>query len=266
MIENWIHAQTDVNVAQFDEAMEAHYPESREYLQDPRKYLARIGIQCNFMDAVKMLDWEQYLGKAGTVLDMGCGGGWLTGYLSAFASVNKIYALDSSRHFVRDILPGVVELMGGDKEKIAPIQGLFTPLLFKDGVLDVVVASSVLHHAESLEGVLTEIRRTMKKGGLLCILNETPSSAARHLLSVSKGFVKIVANLMSRNYMSVSPAISSSGYLNNPHLGDRNYPLWYWNEAIRRAGFSIVKYLDTGLPTVKGERGQSLCHFVCKAV
>lgn len=75
MSKNWIHEQTELNISQFDKAMEASCPESRVYIHDPREYLARISEQCNYLDAVKLIDWESCLTKDCSVLDLGCGGG-----------------------------------------------------------------------------------------------------------------------------------------------------------------------------------------------
>jgi ubiquinone/menaquinone biosynthesis C-methylase UbiE len=163
-------------------------------------------------------------------------------------------------------MPQVVKFMEGRQEKIVPIEGLFTPLLFRDGFLDVVVASSALHHADSLDGVLKEIRRTLKKDGLLFVLNETPSSRLGHVLLITKAVIKIFANVLLQNYKSISQSVSSSGYLCDPYLGDRDYPLWYWKNSIERSGFSIIEHVDTRLPTVKNGKGTSLVHLICKAV
>jgi SAM-dependent methyltransferase len=265
MNKNWIFEQTELNISQFDKAMEESCPESRTYIHDPNAYLVRIAVQCNYFDAIKKIDWASYFGKDCLVLDLGCGGGWLSGHLSTFESVDTIYALDSSKYFLLDMMPKIITLMEGRPEKIASIEGLFVPLLFEDDMLDAVVASSVLHHADNLEGVLKEIKRVLKKDGLLFILNETPSSGIRHILSVTKAFIKIFVNNLFRNYKTTSGSISSSGYLYDPYLGDRDYPLWYWKEAIGRSGFTIIEDVDTGLPTVKDTKGRSLVHFVCRA-
>ena len=264
MNKSWIHEQTERNISQFDKAMEASCPESRTYIHDPKEYLSRISEQCNYLDAVKLIDWKSCLRKDCFILDLGCGGGWLTGYLSKLESVSTIYALDSSKYFLSDMMPEIVMLMGGRQEKIVPIEGLFTPLMFGDGALDVVVASSVLHHADSLEAVLREIKRVLKSDGLLVVLNETPSSGIRHILSLSKAFLKILLNALFHNYKSVSASISSCGYLYDPLLGDRDYPLWYWREALTRSGFSITDIVDSGMATVKTKKGRSLTHFVCR--
>ena len=261
---SWIHEQAERNISQFEKAMVVSCPDTKTFLQDPKEYLSRITEQCNYLDAVTLVDWTSYLGTTCSVLDLGCGGGWLTGYLSKLDSVNKIYALDSSKYFLLDMMPKIVALMKGRQEKVVPIEGLFTPLMFENGMLDVVVASSVLHHADSLESVLREIRRVLKNDGVLIILNETPSSGIRHVLSLTKAFVKIFLNASLHRYQSVSASVSSCGYLYDPLLGDRDYPLWYWEEAIGRSGFAITQTLDSGMPTLKAQKGRSLVHFVCR--
>ena len=265
MNKTWIYEQTERNVLQWDDSMETHYPESSQWLRNPDEYFVKLCKECNYLDAVKLINWSKFLEKNCKVMDMGCGGGWLSGYLSTFEPVGVIYALDSSKRFLTDLVPQMANKMGGSPEKIVTIQGLFTPLLFQNASLNVVVASSSLHHAESLEGVLKEARRVLKKNGFLFILNETPSPWLRFAWSLTKGFVKIMMKVIGRDYVSASPFISACGHLNNPYLGDKDYPLWYWKEAIRHAGFSIVEVVNTGLPTVKGRSGASLTHFVCKA-
>jgi len=113
--------------------------------------------------------------------------------------------------------------------------------------------------------MLKEARRVLKKDGLLFILNETPRPWLRYVFSLTLGFAKIMKKVIVRKYEPVSPSISACGYLYDPYLGDKSYPLWYWKEAIRRSGFSIVEVTNTGLPTIKGKRGVNLTHFICKA-
>ncbi|NQX84199.1 MAG: class I SAM-dependent methyltransferase, partial [Mycoplasmataceae bacterium] len=220
MSEKWIDTQVRMNIAQFDNAMELYYPESAGYMRDAKKHIVRLCEECNFLDAVKLLDWNVYLKPNATVLDLGCGGGWLTAYLSSFENVENLYAVDSSHYFISEMMPDVVKLMKGSLEKVKSIEGFFSPLLFDDGFLDVVAVSSALHHADNLETVLKEIRRVLKKDGYLVIANETPSSHLRHVYSLTKAFVKILLNMTLAKYKAVSPSISSSGYLNEPYLGD----------------------------------------------
>lgn len=264
--DNWIIEQTCRGVAQFDQAMMNSYPDSNAYLQNAREYLKTVGEVCNYIAASERVEWARYFPPGAKLLDIGCGGGWLAAMLSRYDAVQTVYAVDSSRHFLRNLLPQVVELMHGEKDKIVPIEGLFQPLLFDNAVLDIVVASSALHHADNLELVLKDIRRTLKPGGKLFVLNETPWPGYRHLLSVVIAAIRIVRNLMLQRYLPLSPSISSSGYLYDPKLGDRDYPRWYWECALQAAGFSIETVMNTGMPTVKRSKGRPLIHFVCRAV
>uniref|UniRef100_UPI0040481D80 class I SAM-dependent methyltransferase n=1 Tax=Algoriphagus sp. TaxID=1872435 RepID=UPI0040481D80 len=263
---NWIFKQTEINVAQWDNAMETFHPESTIYLRNADEYVKRLCIECNYLDAVKVLDWNQLIKPDSVVLDLACGGGWLSAFLSTFNQVKSIYSLDSSKRFLSELLFPTTKNLNGVPDKITAIEGLFSPILFDDSSLDIVVSSSSLHHAESLEGVLKEIRRVLKNDGILVILNETPYSNLKHILSSTRTFLRILKKLIFKQYVSSSASVSACGHLYDPNLGDKNYPSWYWKEAIIKAGFKLVEEKNTNMPTVKGAVMPGLTHFVCKAV
>lgn len=261
---NWIVKQTEYNISQFDKNMEKYYPESTQYVSAPQKFYERIVEQTNYLEAVKLIDWDKYLKPGATVLDLGGGIGWLTAYLSGYENVAKINFLDSSRDFVEKMMPEIVRIMAGNPDKIVPVEALFSPLYFEDKSLDVVVICSTLHHADNIEALLVEIKRILKDDGVLLVLNETPVSHSYYVVYLLKQFIKIMANTLSCTYKSDSPSISSSGSLCDPYLFDRMYPLWYWNKAINLAGFSSVKVVDSGYVTLKSEdKGLNLTHFIC---
>ncbi|MBU0633200.1 class I SAM-dependent methyltransferase [bacterium] len=266
MNNSWIIEQTKINVAQWDSAMENAYPEVKEWNKDPYKYYNQVCEKCNFLESVKIVDWEKYLVEDAKIIDMGSGGGWLSAYLSKFDLVKSIIALDTSKNYLYKIMPDVIKIMDGQVNKIQPIEGLFAPLLLDDGSLDMVVASAALHHADNLELVLKEIRSKLKEGGILVILNETPSGQLRYIARLLLAFAKILKNTMLLKYKRLSPEISSSGFKYDPYLGDRSYPIWFWKEAIRLSGFELIELIDSELSTVKGIKNQSLKHFVCKAI
>lgn len=260
----WIVKQTQHNIAQFDKSMENAYPESAQYVSSPERFHKRIVEQTHYLDAVETVAWGSYLKPGCTVLDLGGGIGWLSAYLSRFDSVSRVYLLDSSRHFLENMMPGVVEIMQGRAEKIIPVEALLSPLFFEDRSLDVVVICSTLHHADNMEALLVEVKRVLKDDGYLLILNETPVGYFFYATAVAKQFVKILANTLARKYQPVSPSISSSGYVYDQFLFDRMYPMWFWKKAIAAAGFESVHIVNTGLGTLKGSTTPALTHFICR--
>jgi len=261
---SWLIKQFEHNTSQFDKSMETYNPGSQRYLRDPRLFLSRIKDECNYLDAVQQVNWSNYLKDKCTVLDLAGGTGWLSAYLSTYDTISQIYLLDSSKFFLQNMMPGIVELMSGNAKKITPIEGLFAPLYFEDKSLDVVVVSSSLHHVDNMETLLKEIKRVLKDDGFLLILNETPYTSLRYVAAITKQFVRIMLNTLLCRYTAISPSISSSGYLYDPYLQDRAYPIWYWVKSLENVDFKIVSLINTGLFTQKSDKkGLPLTHIIC---
>lgn len=263
---NWISEQINFTVSQWDTSMENAYPQVKEWNKDSAKYYHQVCEECNFLDAAKLINWKNYLVDECTILDLGCGGGWLSGYLSTFEKVKSILAVDTSKNYLYNIMPGVIEIMHGDSSKITTIEGMFSPIQLEEGSLDMVVASAALHHADNLQFLLNEIRSKLKSGGMLMIINETPSAYGKYLARLAFAFSKIFLRAIFGKYTLVSPKISSAFFEYDPYLGDKMYPMWYWKEAISRAGFELVETIDSQMATLKGTRKESLKHFICKAI
>jgi ubiquinone/menaquinone biosynthesis C-methylase UbiE len=265
-MKSWLNRQTEFIVSQFDQSMEAHYPESLEYCKDPVSFLNRITEECNYLDAVKTVEWDRYLPDDAVLLDLGGGIGWLSAYLSKMKQIDKIIFLDSSKYYINEMLPTVFHEIGGNLDKVTPIEGLFSPLFLDDNSLDIVVASAALHHADNMEIVLKEIYRVLKPGGYLLILNEIPYSTPQYLKISVKTIIKLMRNIIFKRYHPISQNISSSCVLNDPYLGDKIYPLWFWEYVIQSAGFLNFTYMKSQYSTlkIKHDPNQLLSHFICK--
>lgn len=262
---DWLAEQAKKMVSQWDSAIKTYYPEHLKSWRNVDEHFRHLNEVWNTLDAVKLIDWPEYIKPDATILDMGGGTGWLSAYLSTRVNPNRIYMLDSSEYFIDNMLPGMVRLLNGDDTKITTIHGLFSPLLFPDNSLDVVVASAALHHADNLENVCKEIHRVLKKDGMLFILNETPFDKWSYFLLNIKRFIVIFKDIIFEKYRPISPTISSGGILYDPQLGDKAYPLWYWNSALTSSGFKVVEIKNTSLCTLKNQKkGQKLHHFICK--
>lgn len=264
MENSWLTKQIIINTEQWDNSLTTFYPETKLWMSDPVQYLKQLTELCNYLKAAKLINWDDYLINDAVLLDVGCGGGWLTGYLSANVKVKSILAIDSSANYLQNFLPSVVLKMNGDMAKVKAVQGLFSPILLDSSSVDMIVISSALHHAESIGSVLSEFKRVLKPNAYLIILNETPAGSFRYIYQIFRAFIKMVFTIICKTYQPYAQKISAGGYLYDPYLGDVDYPEWYWKGAIKASGFDVLEVIDTNLTTIAGKNGRSLKHFICK--
>ena len=261
---NWLAHQILSSTQQWDKNLTTISPSTNSWMKDDLSYFKHLTETCNYLKAVKMIDWDTYLVQSSVVLDIGCGGGWLTGFLSKNKKIHKIFSIDSSNNYLDNFLSHVVMHSGGDITKVEVVQGLFSPLLLEDESIDMIVISSALHHADNLNLVLKEFIRVLKPGAYLMILNETPPGFFRFMFQIAKASLRIFIGNLCKNYTPHSQKIGIGSYLYDPCLGDVDYPEWYWKKSIHFAGFDLLELLNTNLATIADSSGRSLKHFICK--
>lgn len=227
-----------------------------------------LSTNTNLVRAAQQIDWSGLLASGATVLDLGCGSGWLSTMLSAQPRVQRVIAWDSSLALLRDVLPDMVEIVGGEADKIDRVCGDFAPLALDDGAVDAVVMSSAFHHAARPDALLAELARVLAPGGVVVLLNETPWHPIAILGFATRMYAAALAGLAGR-------ITTRNGHLGSRHvlydeaLGDRAYSLRAWRAMLAGAGFA-VEVRDTGLmsypashrPAARFERG--LVHFVLR--
>lgn len=100
----------------------------------------------------------QKLPSPTSVLDIGCGAGLLTQFLSSYG--HKVSGIDLSEKSLEIARKKDVQ------QKIDYRSGNAAILPFKDGQFDVVCAMDLLEHVENPEQVIAEASRVLKTGGL----------------------------------------------------------------------------------------------------
>ena len=91
------------------------------------------------------------------LLDVACGGGLLAPYLAG-----KGY-----RHVGVDLSPNAVRV--AREHGVTAVRGDVSALPVADGVADVVVAGEILEHVPDLPGVVAELARVLRPGGVLVL-------------------------------------------------------------------------------------------------
>lgn len=103
-------------------------------------------------------------GGSPVLLDIGCGGGLLAAHVNGY------------RHVGIDLSEPSLRLAAG--HGVAPIRGDAIALPLRDHAADVAVAGELFEHVADLPGVIAEIARVLRPGGLLVFdtINDTPWS------------------------------------------------------------------------------------------
>ncbi len=104
------------------------------------------------------------------ILDVGCGGGKTTSRLARRASQGKVYGLDQSLDMVdysRQINRKLVA-----KNSVEIVHGLAEKMGFEAEFFDLVTAIETYYFWPNLADAFREIKRVLKKGGFLLIVNE----------------------------------------------------------------------------------------------
>ena len=170
LIKDWLVKQANKQVLEWEQAMQKFYPQYAKSWIKPEEHFRSLQEDWNFLDAVKYLDWEKLIaGQDLRVLDLGSGTGWLAAFLSRFANIEKIDALDSSRYNLTVMMPEIVRMMNGDIGKIDPVLGLFSPLPVENEYYDIIGSGDVAELVNFLENYADEdtLYQYMPKGGTI---------------------------------------------------------------------------------------------------
>jgi len=267
-MESWINKQTNLSISRFDIVMDEVYPNSKKYSKDAQLFIDHIKEKTNYFEAVEVINWEKIIPRSSSVVDLGCGIGWLSAYLSRLKNVKSIFCIDSSKNYIKNLLPMIFKKMNGNLKKVKVIEGLFYPIILDENSTDIVVICASIHHADDFEHLLKEIHRILKSDGKLVILNEDPRSYFNYLIMSLKFFIKVFFHLISKKFKSTSQCLNYSNILTDPDLGDRAYPEWALIKILKLCSFKNITKIDSKYPHNKKtkyfERNSNLVHFVCE--
>jgi ubiquinone/menaquinone biosynthesis C-methylase UbiE len=139
---------------------------------------------------------ELNLHKGNTLLDVGCGTGILLKLLSEMNKNIQLHGIDVSSEMVN------VTKLKLDPS-IAVNHASVYKIPYKDNTFDFITCSTSFHHYKLSDVALSEMKRVLKIGGKLCILDPFKSGFVRKLIcyTLNRLFKEIDINLYTRNQM-----------------------------------------------------------------
>jgi SAM-dependent methyltransferase len=120
---------------------------------------------------------------AGDAADLGSGTGVGATMISKIPETQKVYAVEYSEQFVKNIMPIVFSHFQADENKIVRVVGDFNNLKLPDHSLSLLLEIDAFHHSENLERTLKECYRILKPGGVVLSVDRAwPDSYSREEL------------------------------------------------------------------------------------
>jgi ubiquinone/menaquinone biosynthesis C-methylase UbiE len=112
------------------------------------------------------------------VADLGAGTGYYSVAAGALVPKGKVYAVEVQKEFLptiknkaREAHLNNVECLWGNIEKLGGTK-------IRDNLVDVVIASNILFQVENRDGFLEEIKRILKPGGKVLLVDWSDASSA----------------------------------------------------------------------------------------
>lgn len=176
----------------------------------------------------------------GRVLDLGAGSCWATALLSRVEQVREVVALDMSLGFLRRVGGRMIARLRGDPRKITFSVSTFEAIPFDQCHFDVVFAIAALHHSLAPVRALIEVRRVLRPGGILVVIECPPPlmgicSARERALAETRrsGATEFASTRGELSYMLRHAGFESLRFVSGPGLS--NNPVKRWSRlALRR--------------------------------
>lgn len=216
------------------------------------KYLKQdTNLERAFLDLVKFSEASGYDLK-GVVLDLAAGTCWTSAIVSKMPSVQRVIAVDISRHRLDIIAPIVFEQYKADIKKITRVRGSFDRIKMEANSVDCVILVEAFHHAYHPDNLMKEITRVLKPNGIILISGENIETNSYYFKVVMQNIrTKIAYALGLRKLLSrcLRRAIAEPQKIFSlpfdEQTGDHSYIVKDYGRIFKKYGFELkIQKLD----------------------
>lgn len=169
----------------------------------------------------------------GSRIEIGAGSGMGSAILSNFPNVNQIAISDNSELLVEKVIPRCAELFG-DITKIVPLQVDYLKMSEKIHEMDFVLAFATLHHSPELRQTISEIYKSLKKGGyLLAVERAHPDTMSDR--KMKEQLYSLIGNETKKLY-----GFSEKTKITRMDLGEHELRMCEWKKVFTDNGFELL--------------------------
>jgi len=219
-----------------------------ETAQDKKllKYLKQdTNLERAFLDLVKYSESSGY-GLKGVILNLAAETFWTSAIASKMSNVQKVIAIDISRHRLGIIAPIVFEQYKADSGKITRVLGSFDKIEMEANSADCIVLVEAFHHAYHPDNLMNGITRVLKPGGIVLISGENIQTNTHYFKVVMLNIIKKIICVLGihkllNRYLGkaiVEPQKISAHQLDE-QTGDHRYILNYYARIFKKHGFAL---------------------------
>jgi len=177
------------------------------------------------------------LDKKDRIIDIGCGAGGLSRKLARIVTEGEVVGLDISEWYIKKLNQSKKRDKSGDYKNLVFVLGSSEDIPYPDDYFDYAVCSETFGFWSEPEKGLAEVKRVLKPGGKLYIINSYQGAQA---------WVKITVKVFSLFFAYKEKLYSSQEY----------------REFFERAGFTAVEQkevMGTSLVTIGTKREGESC-------
>jgi ubiquinone/menaquinone biosynthesis C-methylase UbiE len=180
----------------------------------------------------------------GISIDMGSGTGVGACILSKFRTINKVFAVEFSNHFVRNVMPLVFEKYKAECEKIQRVVSDFNHLEVEKNSIDIILDIDSFHHSEDLDFTLKECSRVLGSEGVIIAIDRAwPDSCGQDELD-AKLDVDFPDSLKEKY------GIPEGKRFTRRDFGEHEYTIQQWFTCFKNNGFEPVLFHLSHPPTL----------------
>ncbi len=184
----------------------------------------------------------------GIGVDIAAGVCWTTALISQHDGVEKVYAIEMSKHRLLRLAPVVCAALGAFQSKIIRALGSFYDIRLPDGSVDFCMVAQAFHHADDPRRLLKELYRILKPGAATLIMGEAPIYPMGLLKRRIKNAAKFVLPSPFYTAPPVYKLVPSFDDLfpPDPKSGDHYYRIRDYDEIFDACGFTLHRRRASG--------------------